>query len=79
MIIERTPEEQAKIKEKIDQLKNSKFKQLEIPSWRPVPTLRSTVVSLILLGVFFMGIGSLLLSKSTEAIELAVQYDKYCN
>jgi len=47
----------ARIQEKIDKLKQSKFKQQMLPAWRPVPSFGSTMVIFGVFGVIFLTIG----------------------
>ena len=70
--METSPEEKAKIKEKINKLKESKFKQQTLPAWRPVPTAMSTIITFTAFAVFFLGIGILLFVMSGKIIEESV-------
>ena len=76
--MEKTEEEKAKIRQKIEKLKNNKFKQLEIPSWRPVLTMFSTMLCLGFFGVLFLLIGLVVLIHTMDTVELAVHYDTVC-
>ena len=67
-----SPEEKAKIKEKIEKLKSSKFKQQTLPAWRPVPTAMSTMLTFTAFAIFFLAIGVLLFVKSGEIWEKSV-------
>jgi hypothetical protein len=64
-----TEEEKQKIREKIQKLKESKFKQQTLPAWRPVPTPMSTLVTFSIFSVIFIGMGIILLSYSNEIME----------
>jgi len=70
--METSPEEKAKIKEKINKLKESKFKQQTLPAWRPVPTAMSTMLTFTAFALFFLGIGILLFIMSGKIIEESV-------
>jgi hypothetical protein len=67
-----SPEEKAKIKEKINKLKESKFKQQTLPAWRPVPTAMSTMITFTAFAIFFLGIGVLLFIMSGKIIEESI-------
>ena len=43
--------------EKMVQIHNSKFKQQELPSWRPIATPLKTIVIFIFFSAFFFGFG----------------------
>jgi hypothetical protein len=73
-----SPEEKAKIKEKITKLKESKFKQQTLPAWRPVPTAMSTMITFTAFAIFFLGIGVLLFIMSGKIIEESIPYDEAC-
>jgi hypothetical protein len=55
-----TEEEKKLIKEKVEKLRSSRFKQQTLPSWRPVPSFRSTTITFTFFGVIFLGLGILL-------------------
>ena len=59
-----SPEEKAKIKERIEKLKASKFKQQTLPAWRPVPTAMSTMLTFTAFAIFFLVIGVVLFVMS---------------
>lgn len=73
-----SPEEKAKIREKIEKLKASKFKQQTLPAWRPVPTAMSTMLTFTAFAIFFLAVGSVLFVKSGEIIEESFRYDLTC-
>ncbi len=70
-----TEEEKQKIREKIQKLKESKFKQQTLPAWRPVPTAMSTLVTFSIFSVVFIGMGIVLLTYSNSIMEASKQYD----
>ena len=53
----RQAEEERKHNEKMVQIHNSKFKQPELPSWRPIATPLKTIVIFIFFSAFFFGFG----------------------
>ena len=46
-----------RIQDKIDKLKQSKFKQQMLPAWRPVPSFGSTMIIFGIFGVLFLALG----------------------
>ena len=60
-----------------ERLKKSKFKQQKLSGWRPVPTITSTTIIFICLGIIFIIIGVLILIYSNKIIEIKQQYDNY--
>ena len=64
-----------KIKAKVEKLRNSKFKQLELPSWWPKNTICTTMLVFGFFSIVFVGIGILLYYKSDEIFELVKRYD----
>jgi hypothetical protein len=55
-----TEEEKQKIREKVEKLKNSKFKQQTLPAWRPIPSFKSTMITFSVFGVIFLALGIVL-------------------
>jgi hypothetical protein len=53
-------DEKQRIREKIEKLKQSKFKQQTLPAWRPVPTAMSTMLTFSIFSVIFLAIGVVL-------------------
>ena len=58
-----------------ERLKKSKFKQQKLSGWRPVPTITSTTIIFICLGIIFIILGVILLVYSHKVIEIKQQYD----
>ena len=58
-----------------ERLKKSKFKQQKLSGWRPVPTITSTTIIFICLGVIFILLGVVILIYSYRIIEIKYQYD----
>lgn len=69
-------EEKNLIRQKVEKLKNSKFKQQTLPAWRPIPSFRSTMITFTVFGIIFLGLGVLLYIMSDQIKEVIVQnYD----
>ena len=54
---EMNEEEREKVRIKIEELKNNKFKQQTLPAWRPVPSFGSTMVIFGIFGGIFLTLG----------------------
>jgi len=52
-----TEEEKQKIKEKVEKLKASRFKQQTLPAWRPIPSFKSTMITFLVFGLIFLALG----------------------
>ena len=74
-----TEEDKQKIRDKIQKLKESKFKQQTLPAWRPVPTAMSTLITFSIFSVIFIGMGAILFQKSSEIKEQVVQYSVHAD
>ena len=68
-------DEKQRIREKIEKLKQSKFKQQTLPAWRPVPTAMSTMLTFSIFSVVFLAIGIVLQVMSDKIMELEKRYD----
>ena len=69
-------EEKNLIRQKVEKLKNSRFKQQTLPAWRPIPSFRSTMITFTVFGVIFLGLGVLLYIMSDQIQEVGVtNYD----
>jgi hypothetical protein len=74
-----TEEEKLRIREKVDKLKASRFKQQTLPAWRPIPSFGSTMITFTVFGVIFLGLGILLYIMSDQITEIKVEnYDDTC-
>lgn len=73
-----SPDEKQRIREKIEKLKQSKFKQQTLPAWRPVPTAMSTMFTFSIFSVIFLAIGILLFVMSDQIFELSQRYEDVC-
>jgi len=51
------------------------FKQQILRAWQPVPTLLSTVIIFIVIGIIFIAFGVALLILSNDIVEVKFQYD----
>lgn len=74
-----SPDEKQRIREKIEKLKQSKFKQQTLPAWRPVPTAMSTMFTFSIFSVIFLAIGIVLYVMSDQITELEKRYDLVCH
>ena len=61
-----TEEEKARIREKVEKLKNSRFKQQTLPAWRPIPSFRSTMITFTVFGIIFLALGIILYVMSDK-------------
>ena len=64
-----SPEERERIREKVEKLRNSRFKQQTLPAWRPIPSFRSTMITFTVFGVIFLALGIALYVMSDKIIE----------
>lgn len=69
-----SPEEREKIREKVEKLRNSKFKQQTLPAWRPIPSFRSTMITFTVFGFIFLALGIALYVMSEKISEEVVNY-----
>lgn len=67
------------IQEKIDKLKQSKFKQQMLPAWRPVPSFGSTMIIFGIFGFIFLALGVTLYIMSNNIQSVTQQYDTICD
>jgi hypothetical protein len=59
-------EEKARIREKVEKLKASRFKQQTLPAWRPIPSFRSTMITFTIFGIIFLTLGIVLYTMSDQ-------------
>lgn len=71
-------EEKLKVRNKIEKLRQSKFKQQTLKSWRPKATGKNTVITFAIFGVLFIGIGAVLFLMSNSIFESSTQYNEVC-
>lgn len=74
-----TPEERERIREKVEKLKNSRFKQQTLPAWRPIPSFRSTMITFTVFGIIFLALGIALYVMSDKIIEKVQVYSDAVN
>ena len=67
-----TEEERQQIKEKVEKLKASRFKQQMLPAWRPVPSFGSTMVIFAFFGLVFLCLGIVLYIMSDKIQEVSI-------
>ena len=61
-----------KIRDKIEKLKNSKFKQQTLKAWRPTPTALSTTITFMIFSIIFLAIGVVLQVMSDRIFETQI-------
>ena len=74
--MEISEEDLVRIQEKIEKLKQSKFKQQMLPAWRPVPSFGSTMIIFGIFGMIFLTLGITLYVMSERIQGVVEQYDK---
>ena len=57
-----------------ERIKNSRFKQQNLPAWRPVPTILTVVIVLSLFGIIFIILGIVLLVYSNKIKSVELDY-----
>lgn len=62
--MEQSEEEHKVVQDKVDELKANKFKQMDLPAWRPVQSFLSTGIIFFVFGAIFLCIGVVLQIKS---------------
>lgn len=73
--MEISEEDLVRIQEKIEKLKQSKFKQQMLPAWRPVPSFGSTMIIFGIFGLIFLTLGITLYVMSERIQGVVKQYD----
>ena len=68
-------EEKQKIREKVEKLKSSRFKQQTLPAWRPIPSFKSTMITFTVFGLIFLALGITLYAMSEQIKEVTYQYN----
>lgn len=58
--MEISEEEKSRIREKVEKLKKSRFKQQTLPAWRPIPSFKSTMITFTIFGIIFLALGIVL-------------------
>ena len=57
-----------------ERVKKSRFKQQNLPAWRPVPTIISIVIVFAVFGIIFIILGIILLIYSNKVKSAEVEY-----
>jgi len=57
-----------------ERIKDSAFKQQRLPAWRPVPTILSLVIVLLIFGIVFIVLGIILLVYSNKIKSVELDY-----
>ena len=74
-----TEEERNRINnERVERLKNSKFKQQMLPAWRPVPTYPFTMTIFIVFGIVFLTLGIVMYAMSNKIQQVIIPYSSEC-
>jgi hypothetical protein len=74
-----TEEERNRINnERVERLKNSKFKQQMLPAWRPVPTYPFTMTIFIVFGIVFLTLGIVIYAMSNKVQQVIIPYSSEC-
>jgi hypothetical protein len=68
-------EEKQKIREKVEKLRSSRFKQQTLPAWRPIPSFKSTMITFTVFGLVFLALGIALYVMSDKIKEVTKQYN----
>ena len=73
--MEISEEDLVRIQDKIEKLKQSKFKQQMLPAWRPVPSFGSTMIIFGIFGLIFLTLGITLYVMSERIQGVTKRYD----
>mmetsp|Transcript_43004 Transcript_43004/g.30984 ORF Transcript_43004/g.30984 Transcript_43004/m.30984 type:complete len:233 (+) Transcript_43004:19-717(+) len=76
--MEISAEERQQIQEKVNKLKESRFKQQTLPAWRPIPSFASTMITFGVFGLIFLCLGIVLYIMSDQIQEVVVDYTSNC-
>lgn len=60
-----TEDERVQIREKVDKLMSSSFKQQTLAAWRPTPSFKFSMFCFVTFAFVFIGLGVLIYSLST--------------
>lgn len=71
-------EAERKNNEAYEKLKNNKFKQQQVPSWRPKPTVASTTITFLVFGVIYLVGGIIVNWFSNDISEVKMDYTEAC-
>uniref|UniRef100_A0A0N5BC26 Cell cycle control protein 50A n=1 Tax=Strongyloides papillosus TaxID=174720 RepID=A0A0N5BC26_STREA len=59
---------------KVNKPKVTAFRQQKLPAWQPVPTARSVIPAIFIIGIVFLPIGGVLLAATKSVIEYETEY-----
>ncbi len=76
--MDQTEEERQIVQKKVDELRSSRFKQMDLPAWRPKQSFLQTSIIFFVFGSIFLGLGIILFYKSNEVVETVYRYDDQC-
>ena len=76
--MEVTEEETQRIQQKIEKLRQSKFKQQMLPAFRPIPSFGSTMIIFAIFGILFITVGATLYAMSSSLVDIMMEYDNLC-
>ena len=65
-------------KENKAELEKSRFKQQNLPAWRPNPTMVTTIFTFIIFGFIFIVLGVILIIMSNDIAEYSFEYQEKC-
>jgi hypothetical protein len=71
--------EMAERKQKLEDLKNNRFKQQNLHAWRPVPSYGSTMIIFVVFGIVFLSLGISLYVMSDKVQMAEIKYSKHCD
>jgi hypothetical protein len=71
-------EEQVKIRAKQDALRNSTFRQNNMPAWRPGTSFFAQILTFFIFGGIFLLLGAILFFKTNSIDEVTFRYDIDC-
>lgn len=76
--MEQTEQERQAVEAKVAELRASRFKQMDLPAWRPVHSFMQTAAVFLTFGVVFGIVGLVLFAKSTQIAQTVYPYDQSC-
>ena len=76
---EESEKKEDEVEDEYEKLQKNDFYQQRFYAWRPVPTIRSTTVIFITLGIIFLALGIVILIYSNEINEVKKRYDNECS
>lgn len=70
--------ERERILAKVEKMKDSKFRQQNLPAYRPEATFLNTIITFTMLGIILVSVGIHLQVQSGKIQEFVFEYDKVC-